>query len=81
MSEFQFKKFTIQLNNEVFKFGTDAALTATLAPLENISSALEIGCGSGVISFMLAQRNPAIHLTGIDINPKAVDRYDSYATD
>ncbi len=73
MSEFEFKKFKIELTNEVFKFGTDAALLGALSPLNSGQNILEIGTGSGVISLMLAQRNSNCSIQGIDINPKAIE--------
>ncbi|MFT6801955.1 MAG: tRNA1Val (adenine37-N6)-methyltransferase [Salibacteraceae bacterium] len=71
--DFKFKKFTISHREDVFKFGTDAALLATWAIIENAQSVLEIGCGSGVISLMLAQRNPKCNFTGIDLSKEAVE--------
>ncbi|MDR1951348.1 MAG: methyltransferase, partial [Bacteroidales bacterium] len=48
------------------KVGTDAVLLGCLADVSG-NSALEIGCGCGVISLMLAQRFPMLNITAIDI--------------
>ena len=40
---------------------------------KKISSILEIGCGSGVISAFCASRNPSATITCSDINSKALD--------
>jgi tRNA1Val (adenine37-N6)-methyltransferase len=54
------------------KVGTDAVLLGAWMPVpENCESILEIGCGCGVISLMLAQRTDA-KITGIDIDEKSV---------
>lgn len=70
---FQFKKFKINHHPEVFKFGTDAALLATWANITDTESILEIGAGTGVISLIMAQRNPTARITGIDISKSAID--------
>ena len=70
---FEFKKFKINHHIEVFKFGTDAALLATWANILDHDSILEIGTGTGVISLIMAQRNPKASITGIDISKIAVE--------
>ncbi len=70
---FQFKQFTLQQDSEVFKFGTDAALLATWIKNKNSKHVLEIGTGTGVISLMMAQRNPKANYTGIDISKQAIE--------
>tara|TARA_R110002050_G_scaffold300722_2_gene471903 strand:- start:47338 stop:48036 length:699 start_codon:yes stop_codon:yes gene_type:complete len=69
---FQFKHFYLKHHPQVFKFGTDAALLATWANIENHQNILEIGSGSGVITLMMAQRVPKSHFFGIDISKEAV---------
>lgn len=71
--DFKFKKFGISHHEEVFKFGTDASLLATWKKISDFSTILEIGCGSGVITLMMAQRNPSSKYTGIDISKQAVN--------
>ena len=70
---FQFKKFTIKHSDNVFKFGTDAALLATWVEIDNDNNILEIGTGSGVITLILAQRNPSAKYVGIDISKDAIE--------
>jgi tRNA1Val (adenine37-N6)-methyltransferase len=61
------------------KIGTDAILLGCLVDVSscrNVAyrvSTLEIGCGCGVISLMLAQRFPALKITAIDIHKPSVD--------
>ncbi len=54
------------------KVGTDAVLLGCLADVSG-NSILEIGCGCGVISLMLAQRFPTAKITAIDIHKPSVD--------
>jgi tRNA1Val (adenine37-N6)-methyltransferase len=68
---FRFKHFEIQQSKDVFRVGTDGVLLGILADAENASEVLEIGTGTGLISLMLAQRNPDAHFFGIDINEEA----------
>jgi tRNA1Val (adenine37-N6)-methyltransferase len=69
---FQFKKFKLEHHDSVFKFGTDAALLATHVDVEGVNKVLEIGTGSGVITLMMAQRNPEAKFTAIDISASAI---------
>jgi tRNA1Val (adenine37-N6)-methyltransferase len=73
MSEFRFKKFSLNHHPEVFKFGTDAALLATWVRTEGVQSILEIGTGSGVISLMLGQKMPDVPIVGIDRSAIAIE--------
>jgi len=70
---FQFKQFKIDHHPEVFKFGTDAALLATWVDLADDQNILEVGIGSGVITFIMGQRNPKATYTGIDISTYAIE--------
>jgi len=53
------------------KVGTDAVLLACLVNMENTKSILDIGCGSGIISLICAQKSNA-QITGIDIDLESV---------
>jgi len=70
---FSFKQFTIQQSKNVFRVGTDGVLLGALADVKNAFSVLEIGTGTGLISLMLAQRNPEAKFLGIDINKDAAE--------
>lgn len=73
MKSFAFKQFTIQQSKEVFRVGTDGVLLGALANANHAVNVLEIGTGTGLISLMLAQRNPEANFFGIDINKEAAD--------
>lgn len=67
---FQFKHFAIKQNLCAMKVGTDGVLLGawTKAPTGNV---LDIGCGSGLISLMIAQRNPNTQIDAIDVDQNA----------
>lgn len=73
MKPFKFKQFDIQQSKNVFRVGTDGVLLGALANITNASKVLEVGTGTGLISLMLAQRNPNAEFLGIDINDEAVN--------
>ena len=55
------------------KVGTDAVLLGAWTPIkENCKQILDIGCGCGVISLMLAQRSSS-RITGIDIDRSSIE--------
>lgn len=56
------------------KVGTDAVLLGAWAevPKDNSAPILEVGCGSGVISLMVAQKANGVRIMGIDIHKPSV---------
>lgn len=73
MKPFRFQQFDIQQNADVFRVGTDAVLLGSLANVSEAKKVLEVGTGTGIISLMIAQRNPEAQILAIDINPAAVN--------
>ena len=79
MSLFDFKHFSLFHSKSTLKIGTDSVLLASVVPVNQISSLLDIGCGCGVISFCLAHKmalpdiNVKQKITGIDIDGKSVE--------
>jgi tRNA1Val (adenine37-N6)-methyltransferase len=71
VKSFKFKQFEIQQSSGVFRVGTDAVLLGALANIDSAENVLEVGTGTGLISLMLAQRNPKANFLGIDINAEA----------
>jgi len=68
-ASFRFKQFTIENALDAFPVGTDAVLLGASMTL-NLSekSFLDVGCGTGVISLIVAQRTAGsdVTITGID---------------
>ena len=71
---FQFKQFTVWHDRCAMKVGTDGVLLGAWASAEQVRRALDVGCGSGLIGLMLAQRYPQAEVVGIEIDPEAADQ-------
>ncbi len=71
MKPFYFQQFQVLQSKDVFRVGTDAVLLGALASVVSAKKILEVGTGTGLISLMLAQRNPKTDLIAIDISEKA----------
>ncbi len=55
------------------KVGTDGVLLGAWTDISHSHTILDIGCGSGLIALMLAQRAPQARITGIEIDGSAAD--------
>jgi tRNA1Val (adenine37-N6)-methyltransferase len=64
---FQFKQFRIEDDQCSMKVGTDSILLGSWAKAEE-GSLVDIGSGCGLLSLMLAQRFPNIHITAIEFH-------------
>ena len=72
---FHFKQFKVEQDRCAMKIGTDAVLMGALLPLDSKRmEALEIGSGTGVISIMLCQRNPKLHIKSLEIDAEAQEQ-------
>jgi tRNA1Val (adenine37-N6)-methyltransferase len=70
---FKFKKFTVHQNLTAMKVGTDGVLLGAWTPVNDVTSILEVGTGTGLIALMLAQRSTAtIH--ALDISSEAIQQ-------
>ncbi len=69
-TQFQFKHFAIKQNLCAMKVGTDGVLLGAWTDTPN-GNVLDIGCGSGLISLMIAQRNANTVIDAIDIDKNA----------
>ena len=61
-----------------FTFTTDSVFLARFPHLVNKAKVLELGCGTGAISFYLAARGAA-EATGLDVNPRMVELFNRSA--
>ncbi|MBX7181287.1 MAG: methyltransferase domain-containing protein [Bacteroidia bacterium] len=70
---FYFKQFAIKQDKCPLRVGTDAVLLGSWSNFNGAERILDIGCGTGVISLMLAQRHSAF-IKGVDINPIVLEQ-------
>lgn len=68
---FTFKQFHINDERCAMKVGTDGVILGAWAETEGAKNILDIGCGCGLISLMVAQRAPKSHVIGIEIDENA----------
>lgn len=72
-SPFVFKQFKVNQEEPVFKVNTDGVLLAAWLKGKPEGRYLEIGCGTGVLSLMIAQKYPKANIESIDLLEKAVE--------
>ncbi len=66
---FRFKEFTIYQDKSAFKVGTDGVLLGASADVRGARRILDIGCGTGLVAIMIAQRCDAqIYAIEPDLN-------------
>jgi tRNA1Val (adenine37-N6)-methyltransferase len=74
-SYFQFKQFRIEQGRAAMKVSTDACIQGAWTPVSSIvSSALDIGTGTGLLSLMLAQRNKKVSIDAIELDSEAAQQ-------
>ena len=56
MAGFQFKQFSVRHDRCAMKVGTDSILLGAWANIDQVRSVLDMGCGSGLLALMIAQR-------------------------
>lgn len=71
---FHFKKFSMYHSRSAMKIGVDAVILGAWGGNNiNPSRILDVGCGCGIISIMLAQRFNSSEIIGIDSHIPSVD--------
>jgi len=71
---FEFKQFVIyQPFDNIMKVSTDSVLLGCFADVSGKKIALDIGCGTGLLAFMLAQKDSDLKIIAIDINQEAIE--------
>lgn len=59
--------FFLKQPKKGYRFSMDAPLLGALVPLAEVETALDLGCGSGVLPFLLLGRNPGLKVSGIEL--------------
>ena len=67
---FKFKQFRIEQQKAAMKVGTDGVLIGAWVSIDNVSSILDVGTGTGLIALMLAQRSSA-QIDAVEIDSAA----------
>ncbi|MEX6157488.1 tRNA1(Val) (adenine(37)-N6)-methyltransferase [Providencia manganoxydans] len=71
---FTFKQFFVGHDRCAMKVGTDGVLLGAWAPVQQAKRALDIGCGSGLIALMLAQRNSQLLIDAVELDNAAAEQ-------
>lgn len=69
---FHFKAFSLFHHRSTMKVGSDAIVLGIWTNTENISRALDVGTGSGIISLLIASRSSAA-IDAIDIDDNSIE--------
>jgi tRNA1Val (adenine37-N6)-methyltransferase len=69
---FYFQEFDINHDKNVMPVSTDSVLLGSWVDFFGAEHILDIGCGTGLLSLMAAQRNKTARIRGIDTNRDAV---------
>lgn len=77
---FTFKQFFVAHDRCAMKVGTDGVLLGAWVPVEKARKVLDIGCGSGLIALMIAQRSASeVEIDGVELEPEAAQQASSNA--
>jgi tRNA1Val (adenine37-N6)-methyltransferase len=73
-SFFRFKQFTVHQERCAMKVGTDGVLLGAWANLDGARAILDVGCGSGLVALMAAQRAPGAIIHAVEIDKEACEQ-------
>ena len=73
-SFFHFKQFTICQDKCAMKVGTDGVLLGAWVDVAQAKNVLDVGCGTGLITLMVAQRNSQATIDAIEVDIDACDQ-------
>jgi len=69
---FELRKFIVQQENVSLPVTTDACIFGSLTEFESPDTILDVGCGSGILMFLMHQKYPKAHILGIEIHAESV---------
>lgn len=70
---FQFKQFRVEQQRSAMKVGMDGVLIGAWADVSMAERILDVGAGTGLLSLMMAQRNPLAAIDAIEIDREAYE--------
>jgi len=74
-SWFRFKQFVVEQDRCAMKVSTDACIQGAWTPVpDDATQVLDIGCGTGLLSLMLAQRHASIRIDAIELDEAAAQQ-------
>ena len=56
--------------SEHFKLSTDSVLLADFVQIRGAKRGIDLGCGSGILSLLLAQKSAGLRMTGLELLPE-----------
>ncbi len=69
---FQLKNFTIHQESVSLPVTTDACIFGALTEFENPQTLIDMGCGSGLLMFLMHQKYPNAQILGIDLHAESI---------
>ena len=69
---FELKKFMITQENVSLPVTTDACIFGALSQFHEPKNILDVGCGSGLLMFMMHQKYPMAQILGLERHPESV---------
>lgn len=73
LDDLQLKGYRLYQDPQSFCFGIDAVLLADFATVRDGETALDLGCGNGVVPILLAAKNAGLHYSGLELQEKSAD--------
>ena len=73
IDDLQRNGFRIIQDPQRFCFGMDAVLLSGFASVKTGETALDLGCGTGIIPILLAAKTEGKHFYGLEIQPESAD--------
>lgn len=71
---FRFKQFVVSQDKCAMKVGTDGVLIGAWCSCVGAINVLDVGCGTGLISLMVAQRNDKAVIDAVEIDVDAAEQ-------
>lgn len=71
MGVFHFKQFSVDDSHSAMKIGTDGVLLGAWTCAGNARTVIDVGCGTGLVALMMAQRYADVDIIGVDIDSDA----------